>query len=218
LERWARKIQEGDPEYAIVRSLDESRVKASAWYTGRVKSMMSSSHAAWMQKLGDGDLSSPVFPVDQYLKLRDSDRRKPTPDGEIPQRLPRGCLPWEEARRGAVRSSARARGLQAELGTADTPRASIRCFKHRLILRGPPVRIGLHKLNGPDTEWIEHAVQEDVARGQLTKGFYLWGSPAFPTKTTAAHKPIQRGRRIVVSVVDYRALNRSHGEPLRQCR
>jgi hypothetical protein len=81
----------------------------------------------------------------------------------------------------------------------------VRGFKHRLITRGPPVRIGLHRLNRPDTEWIEKAIAEDVARGQLTKGASLWGFPAFPTKEQPSYKAIKRSRRMIV---DYRALNR----------
>jgi hypothetical protein len=74
-----------------------------------------------------------------------------------------------------------------------------------LITRGPPVRVPLHRLNRPDTEWIEQAIAEDVARGQLAEGSSQWGFPAFPTKESPEHKAIKRGRRMVV---DYRASNR----------
>ena len=67
------------------------------------------------------------------------------------------------------------------------------------------MRVPLPRLSRADTEWLEKAVAEDVARGQLTRGSSEWGFPAFPTKETAPHKAIQRGRRMVV---DYRALNR----------
>ena len=67
------------------------------------------------------------------------------------------------------------------------------------------MRVGLHRLNRPDTEWVEKAIQEDVARGQLIPGSSLWGSPAFPTKEGPDYKAIRRSRRLVV---DYRALNR----------
>ena len=65
--------------------------------------------------------------------------------------------------------------------------------------------MGLHRLNRPDTEWIEKAIAEDVARGQLTKGSSLWGFPAFPTKDQPSHKAITRAKRMVV---DYRGLNK----------
>ena len=55
----------------------------------------------------------------------------------------------------------------------DSPRTRVKGFRHRLITRGPPVRVGLHRLNRPDTEWVEKAIQEDVARGQLTPGSSL---------------------------------------------
>jgi hypothetical protein len=219
-ERIARKLEDGDPDYEVIRSLDEARQRTSAWCTGRTRSAMSRPHAEWMQKLKEGDLSGPPFPVDQYLRLRDTPvEGNPRQTEEYRQAcleaVGLGSEPDEE-RYGHLREDGDyEQNLEAlrwavRRGTGcfwlpDTPRASIRCFLHRLITRGPPVRVGLHRLNGPDTEWIENAVQEDVARGQLTKGFSLWGSPAFPTKATAAHKPIQRGRRIVV---DYRALNR----------
>ena len=31
----------------------------------------------------------------------------------------------------------------------DSPRTRVKGFKHRLITRGPPVRVGLHRLNRP---------------------------------------------------------------------
>ncbi len=72
-----------------------------------------------------------------------------------------------------------------------------------MITRGPPVRVGLHRLKRPDTTWTEKAIAEDVARGQLTKGASLWGFPAFPTAEQPSYKAIKRGRRMVVG---YRAL------------
>ena len=87
----------------------------------------------------------------------------------------------------------------------DTHRTTVKGFKHRLLTRGPPVRVKLFRLNRPDTEWIEKAIQEDVKRGQLEKGTSDWGFPAFPTKEGKAYKAIQRSRRMVV---DYRELNK----------
>ena len=87
----------------------------------------------------------------------------------------------------------------------DSPRTTVKGFKHRLITRGPPIRGKLFRLNRPDTEWIEKAIQEDVKRGQLEKGTSDWGFPAFPTKENPAYKAIKRGRRMVV---DYRELNK----------
>ena len=71
--------------------------------------------------------------------------------------------------------------------------------------RGPPIRGKLFRLNRPDTEWIEKAIQENVKRGQLEKGSSDWGFPAFPTKEQPDYKAIHCGRRMVV---DYRELNR----------
>ena len=87
----------------------------------------------------------------------------------------------------------------------DTPRSTVKGFRHRLITRGPPIRSKLFRLNRADTEWIEKAILEDVRRGQLEKGTSDWGFPAFPTKESAPHKGIKRKRRVVV---DYRELNR----------
>ena len=87
----------------------------------------------------------------------------------------------------------------------DSPRTSVKGFRHRLLTRGPPVRQKLFRLNRPDTEWIEKAIQEDVKRGQLEKGTSDWGFPAFPTKENPSYKAIQRGRRMGV---DYRELNK----------
>ena len=66
------------------------------------------------------------------------------------------------------------------------------------------MRVGLHRLNRPDTEWIDKAVHEDVARGQLVPGSSLWGFATFPTRESPEHKAIKRGRRMVV---DYHVLN-----------
>ena len=63
----------------------------------------------------------------------------------------------------------------------------------------------MHRLSRPDMEWVEKAVAEDFASGQLIKGSSEWGFLAFPTKEVASLKAIKRKRRVVV---DYRALNR----------
>ena len=87
----------------------------------------------------------------------------------------------------------------------NTPRTYVRGFKHRLITKGPPIRMALHRMSRADTEWIEKAIAEDVKRGQLRKGSSPWGFPAFPAKPSESHKAIHRKRRMVV---DYRALNK----------
>ena len=174
----------------------------------------------WLQRLEAGDESGPAFPEDRYLSLRgikiegnprqteeyrqkcvnavglgetvDMDRYGHLKEkGDFDQNI--------EVLRWVVRRGSGCFWLP------DSERASVRGFKHRLITRGPPVRVGLMRLNRADTEWIEKAIAEDVPRGQLTKGSSLWGSPAFPTKEQPDYKAIKRGRRMVV---DYRALNR----------
>ena len=77
-------------------------------------------------------------------------------------------------------------------------------FRHRLITKGPPVRVRLFRQFRAGTEWLEKAVQEDVARGQFTRNSSAWACPAFPTKGAEPHKAIKRTRRMVV---DYRELN-----------
>lgn len=78
-------------------------------------------------------------------------------------------------------------------------------MKHRLITRGPPVRVDLRRFTRPSTEWVGKAIQEDVGRGQLVKRSSLSGSPAFPTRAAPDHQAIKRERRLVV---DYRDLSR----------
>ena len=63
----------------------------------------------------------------------------------------------------------------------ESPRTSIKGFLHRLITKGPPVRVGVHRLSRTDTEFVERCIKEDVDRGQLERGSSDWGSPAFPT-------------------------------------
>ena len=92
----------------------------------------------------------------------------------------------------------------------DSPRTTVKGFKHRLITRGPPVRCKLFRLSKPDTEWIEKAIQEDVARGQLEKGTSDWGFPAFPTKENPSYKAIKRGRRMDGSQHSIRILPSSY--------
>ena len=87
----------------------------------------------------------------------------------------------------------------------ESPRTTVKGYKHRLVTRGPPVRVGLHRLSRPDSELVERAIQEDVDRGQLRRGYSPWGFPAFITKESAQYKAIRRKRRLVV---DYRELNR----------
>ena len=53
---------------------------------------------------------------------------------------------------------------------ADTPRTSIRGFRHHLITKGNPVRTPLHRLSREDTELVEECIRKDVARGQLKRG------------------------------------------------
>ena len=65
--------------------------------------------------------------------------------------------------------------------------------------------MGLFRQSRADTEWLEKAIQEDVARGQLTRGSSAWAFPAFATKDAEPHKAIKRKRRMVV---DYRELTK----------
>ena len=58
----------------------------------------------------------------------------------------------------------------------ETSRTAVRDYTHRLVTRGPPVRVGLHRrLSRPDSELVEPAIQEDVDRGQLKRGYSSYG-------------------------------------------
>ena len=37
----------------------------------------------------------------------------------------------------------------------ETPRTTVKGYRHRLITKGPPVRVGLHRLSRPDSELVE---------------------------------------------------------------
>ena len=168
-----------------------------------------------MQKLKAGDLSGVDVCPSQYLQLRDEPLRgnpRATTDykEKCVEAVGLGKTPDErythiehkddfELLRWAVRRGS------GSMWLPESPRTCVRGFRHHLITRGPPVRMGMHRLSTPDTEWVEQAIREDVARGQLTKGFSEWGFPAFATKDAPDHKAIKRKRRMVV---DYRALNR----------
>ena len=173
-------------------------------------------HRKWMDRLQQNDLSGLEPDMKQFLLLQGQtleENPRITPEykekcvaaaglGEnfdeeryphLDRQADKDILAW------AVRR------ISGCIWLEDSPRTYVRGFKHRLITRGPPIRMGLHRLSRSDTEWVEKAIQEDVARGQLVKGVSDWGFPAFPTKESAPHKAIKRKRRMVV---DYRALNR----------
>ena len=170
---------------------------------------------AWVERLERKDLSGVDVRVEQYLDLRDQKvQGNPRATQEYKDRCVEavglGAKPDEryahftnkadlDLLRWAVRRGSGCMWLP------DSPRTCVRAFKHHLVTRGPPVRMGIHRLSQPDTEWVEQAIREDVARGQLVKGASEWGFPAFPTKDTPDHKAVKRKRRMVG---DYRGLNR----------
>ena len=162
-----------------------------------------------MFRLKAGDLDGPLLDPNQYLRLRNETLTgNPRTTGEYRnaccEAVGLGSVPDPE-RYGHLRHQddydllrwvvRRASGCFWMKGSQ---RTCVKGFRHRLITRGPPVRVGLHRLNRPDTEWVEKAIQEDVARGQLIPGASLWGSPAFPTKDSPDYKVVKRKRRMVV--------------------
>ena len=180
------------------------------------RSTMSKGHRAWMGKVKRGDLSGLELDMNTYIHSHN----------EILRENVRATNAYKEKcveAVGLITNVDRDR-YSDDLGLEDldmlrfvvkrgsgcmrlpeTPGTTVRGFRHRLITSGPPVRVGVHPLNLPDMEFVEQAIKEDVARGQLVRGSSEWGFPAFPTKETAAHKGIHRKRRVVV---DYKALNR----------
>ena len=181
-----------DPELASkLRTASESNAKSNK---------KAASSAAWMAKLKAGDYEGPTLDRSRYLALRNTEvKGNPRQTNEYRQK----CLEavgvgekpdWERYKhlkeedldviRWVVRRGSGCMWLP------DTPRTTVKGFVHRLLTRGPPVRGKLFRLNRPDTEWIEKAIAEDVARGQLEKGSSEWGFPAFPTKENASYKAI----------------------------
>ena len=164
-----------------------------------------------MQKLAAGDLSGCETPAATFIDKRG---HKATSNPRTTPEYRQGCVDicglgadldkekYGHLSEGNVELLRRcvARGASS-MWLPDSERTSARGFKHRLITRGPPVRVPLHRLSREAVGWIEKAIQEDVARGQLVKGTSAWGSPAFPTQEAPAHKAIKRARRMVV---DYR--------------
>jgi hypothetical protein len=134
----------------------------------------------WMAKLRSGDLSGSLTPLEAFVPLR----------GEVLQANPRltkgyktECL--ETIGLGEVVDLERYGHLDGpshdilkwlvDRGTScmwlpDKPRTRARGFKHRLITKGPPIKVPLHRLSRVDTEWIDQAIKEDVERGQLVRG------------------------------------------------
>ena len=50
-----------------------------------------------------------------------------------------------------------------------TPRITIRHVQHDTIPTGPPVKTPPHRLSPEAAEWIDQKIEEEVARGQLTR-------------------------------------------------
>ena len=200
-----------DPDYAS--GLKSKSRKDVAQYVA--KSDAEVAHRGWMEKLRRQDYSGPTLDRSRYLALRHNavegnprqtdEYRKMCCDavgvGAKPDKERYAHL--QEADFDPIRWVV-SRGSGC-MWLPDTPRTTVKGFRHRLITRGPPIRGRLFRLNRADTEWIEKAIQEDVNRGQLEKGSSEWGFPAFPTKENAAYKAIKRARRMVV---DYRELNK----------
>ena len=191
-----------------------SKVGSTTW--GRIdESALSSAGQKWMDRLEKGDLSGSVTPLSCFVPLRG---QKLAANPRLSNEYVAKCLDTlglrakvDVERYGHLDSCSvellkrvSARGTSS-MWLPDSPRTRALGFKHRLITKGPPVKVPLHRLSRVDTEWMEQAIKEDVVRGQLVRGSSPWGFPAFPTKESAAHRAVQRGRRIVV---DYRALNR----------
>ena len=132
-----------------------------------------------MNRLRSGDYSGPVLDESRYLSLRNQqvvgnprqteEYRKRCCDavgvGDVPdERYDHLTHPQDiKVLRWVVRRSSGCMWLP------ESPRTTVKGFRHRLITRGPPVRVKLFRLNRLDTEWIERAIQEDVKRGQLQK-------------------------------------------------
>ncbi len=145
---------------AAPRGKEESLPRASSG-----EPRLGASAEKWMQRLQDGDLEGPQFLAEQYISLRGEvvagNPRMATDHGDacleavglgkvvdekrcghIPRRVDRELLRWV-VRRG--------RGC---CWLPESPRSTVRAFKHRFITRGSPVRMPLHRLNRPDREWI----------------------------------------------------------------
>ena len=201
------KSENLDPKYA-----DRMRMESEG---GVSSSRREAARDAWMRKLEEENYSGPTLDRTRYLALRHCDvQGNPRQTAEYGkmccEAVGVGDKPdWEryghlqEADIDPIRWVV-ARGSGC-MWLPDSPRTTVKGFRHRLITKGPPIRSKLFRLNRTDTEWIEKAIQEDVKRGQLEKGSSEWGFPAFPTKENAAYKAIKRARRMVV---DYRELNK----------
>ena len=198
------------------RDTAEARA-ASTWASDNFKqSTMTEGQRSWMKKLEKRDLSGVMPKLSQFLHLTGKEftsnpRATPEYADQCLKEAELGPY-FSEKRYPHIKSAADkallAWAIQRGAGCIwleGSERTYVRAFKHRLITRGPPVRVGMHRLSRPDMEWVEKAIAEDVGRGQLIKGSSEWGFPAFPTKIVADHRAIKRKRRVVV---DYRALNR----------
>ena len=148
-----------------------------------------------MRKLREGDYSGLTLDSSRYLSLRNAQMegnprqteaykarcREAAGVGEKPDReryahladADFDCIRWVVSRGSGC------------MWLPDTPRTTVKGFRQRLITRGPPIRGNLFRLNRPDTEWIEKAIQEDVKRGQLEKGELGLGLPRLPDERAA---------------------------------
>ena len=123
--------------------------------------------AAWMTKLAKADYSGPTLDAGRYLAMRNTQvKGNPRHTSEYRKM----CL--EAVGLGTVLDKERYAHLKPPdfdvvrwvvsrgsgcMWLPDTPRTTVKGFRHRLITKGPPIRVKLFRLNRPDTEWIEKA-------------------------------------------------------------
>ena len=144
-----------------------------------------------MAKLKRGDYSGPETPLSQYLCLR-NEALETNPRstewykdlccqkvglGSEPDRSRCAHFQHEpdfELTRWVVRRGSGCFWVQ------DTPRTTVRGFKHHLVTRGAPVRVPLHRLSRADTEWIEiqdpqilHDIESCFDNGPVHRTDYL---------------------------------------------
>ena len=194
--RWVEEVQSewASKSHEPLKVADQKEAERSGqqtWASDAFRTAaLSKGQQEWMRLLEKGDLRGVMPKMSQFLRLTGKElKSNPRATREYAAK----CL--KEAELGPHFNQDRYKHLteQADkdalawavqrgagcIWLEDSERTYVRAFKHRLVTKGAPVRVGLHRLSRPDMEWVEKAISEDVARGQLVKGSSDWGFPAF---------------------------------------
>ena len=137
-------------------------LRAKQLHHGVPASKQAAAEAAWMSKLDRGDYSGPTLDRSRYLCMRNATIEGNPRQTEAYRQMCReavgvGATPDPERYSHLAESDFGVIRWVVSRGSGcmwlpDTPRTTLKGFRHRLITKGPPIRGKLFRLNRADTE------------------------------------------------------------------